>query len=168
MKIGQNWSKLIFNYEMVLCVSQRVPQAGESRQKWIKAIESHQQFDQTDMRYAICQLHFQPEHFKRNTKTIELIKGALPTIFPTNVMYVLCGMHDKYIVEFSWIKLNSIFRITKNFQTFTTQLVHTLHSNICFSRFSHAFLEAIPTVLLYTANVNTLLTCIDHLHWLQK
>lgn len=45
-----------------------VPKTGERRQKWVDAINIHQNFDDTNLRYNLCELHFQPEDIIRHWK----------------------------------------------------------------------------------------------------
>lgn len=65
-----------------------VPVNGDSRQKWIDAIESHQTFDIADRQFGICELHFQSENIDRRKTKNDLKKDALPSIFPFRELYV--------------------------------------------------------------------------------
>lgn len=66
-----------------------MPLHGESRQKWIKAIEGHQINDCCGViRYKICHLHFHPYDMKFLKRTTNLKKDAVPSIFPNSQEYL--------------------------------------------------------------------------------
>lgn len=54
----------------------------DNRQKWIESIERYQPFNESVFKF-VCRKHFQEDLFKANTKRVELIPGAVPTIFDT-------------------------------------------------------------------------------------
>lgn len=55
---------------------------SDDRQKWIDAIETHQEFDRHALRWNICELHFRPEQINRSRLRDKLIKRVAPSIFP--------------------------------------------------------------------------------------
>lgn len=63
-----------------------VPFEPARRQKWIDAIETHQQFDYYVSRYFVCEQHFSVDAIKRIGFRTDLKPNAIPTIFPQ--MYV--------------------------------------------------------------------------------
>lgn len=66
----------------------RLTKKTNFREQWIKAIESHQQFEHYTLRYMICELHFEPDEIKYTKTRITLKDGAAPSIFPCNDVYV--------------------------------------------------------------------------------
>lgn len=73
----------MFCYSLVcfLCLFS-VPYDSELREKWIKQIENHQEFDPIPAAYPVCLLHFEPSTIIQRGKRTTLVKGTLPTIFP--------------------------------------------------------------------------------------
>lgn len=62
----------------------RLPQNGDTRERWIKSIEKHQQFIEGGYFY-LCELHFDPTEIVRNGKRFRLKNGAFPKNFPYNL-----------------------------------------------------------------------------------
>lgn len=58
-----------------------VPSNGESRDKWIEAVSAHQLFDNSSLRFYVCQLHFNLENIE-NIKANSFKDRIVPTIFP--------------------------------------------------------------------------------------
>lgn len=52
------------------------------RQKWINAIETHQEFDYTVSRFFVCESHFTTGSIQRRGKNTSLDANAVPSIFP--------------------------------------------------------------------------------------
>lgn len=59
-----------------------VPLDPIKRTEWIGAIETHQEFDHSICKYYICQLHFPAQFIRKAGARTDLLKGAVPTIFP--------------------------------------------------------------------------------------
>lgn len=63
----------------MICRSPTIYQS-ENRSNWIESIKKHQQINE-HQNYYICRRHFHENCFKANTKKVELVCDAVPTIF---------------------------------------------------------------------------------------
>lgn len=61
-----------------------VPLNEPSRSKWIQSIEKYQIFDHVIQTYHVCSLHFSPEDIITTGKRNMVVRGRIPTIFPSN------------------------------------------------------------------------------------
>lgn len=62
----------------------RCPLLGELREKWLRAIKSHQSMspdDEKSLSFMVCSEHFEPSQFYEGK--LRLRPGGNPTIFPT-------------------------------------------------------------------------------------
>lgn len=59
-----------------------VPSEPNKRKNWIKAIETHQEFDYFVSKYIVCELHFESDSITKTGSRTDLKRNTVPTIFP--------------------------------------------------------------------------------------